>query len=486
MCICMRAIRLTSNNVVLFIFLIFISHSNSLTNTRSSPILTPSNHLQIKLTKDNYLSWKTAILPYINGSKILKHVDDTTGAPPQTIPDPTTPTLSISNPAYETWFEVDQLLLRVLVSTISEPLVSNLVGLTSSKAVWVSLEKMFSSQSCARIMQTRYNLATLCKGNLSITDYFQKAKSLSDLLSSIGEPLNDSNLTSAILAGLPFDYNSLVISVNTRLEDVSLDELYGHLLTHELRLEQQNTPPDLGAPTANFVDRNTPPSSHGRSFQNPTPRGNGSRGRGSIGRGRGSSQPQFFGQNNQSSRPFCQLRFKGGHTAQSCWHRFDQTFQLPSPPQSQAFMTTTASPIDQVWYLDTGATNHITSDLANITYNTEDYRGPDQVRVGNGQGLQIHHIGSSILCSSSKNFFLTNILHVPQIRHNLLSLYQFAKDNNVFFEFHPSFFCVKDLFSAATLLKGVTVVSTLSILYNVSQIIVLLFSVNVCPLINGI
>uniref|UniRef100_A0A2N9GWW5 Retrotransposon Copia-like N-terminal domain-containing protein n=1 Tax=Fagus sylvatica TaxID=28930 RepID=A0A2N9GWW5_FAGSY len=250
-----RAIRLTSNNVVLFIFLIFISHSNSLTNTRSSPILTPSNHLQIKLTKDNYLSWKTAILPYINGSKILKHVDDTTGAPPQTIPDPTTPTLSISNPAYETWFEVDQLLLRVLVSTISEPLVSNLVGLTSSKAVWVSLEKMFSSQSCARIMQTRYNLATLCKGNLSITDYFQKAKSLSDLLSSIGEPLNDSNLTSAILAGLPFDYNSLVISVNARLEDVSLDELYGHLLTHELRLEQQNSPPDLGAPTANFVDQ---------------------------------------------------------------------------------------------------------------------------------------------------------------------------------------------------------------------------------------
>jgi hypothetical protein len=68
--------------------------------------------------------------------------------------------------------------------------------------------------------------------------------------------------------------------------------------------------------------------------------------------------------------------------------------------------------------------------------------------------LHIHHIGSSILCSSNKNFFLNNILHVPHINQNLLSVYQFTKDNNVFFEFHPSFFCVKDLFSGVTLLSG--------------------------------
>jgi hypothetical protein len=33
-------------------------------------------------------------------------------------------------------------------------------------------------------------------------------------------------------------------------------------------------------------------------------------------------------------------------------------------------------------------------------------------------------------------------------------IYHFAKDNNVYFEFHPSFFCIKDLFSSATLLSG--------------------------------
>lgn len=40
---------------------------------------------------------------------------------------------------------------------------------------------------------------------------------------------------------------------------------------------------------------------------------------------------------------------------------------------------------------------------------------------------------------------------MPHINKNLLSVYHFSKDNNVFFEFHPSFFCVKDLFLGAIL-----------------------------------
>ena len=56
-----------------------------------------------------------------------------------------------------------------------------------------------------------------------------------------------------------------------------------------------------------------------------------------------------------------------------------------------------------------------------------------------------------MLCSYTQEFFLKNILHVPQIR---LFVYQFAKDNNLFFEFHPYFYCVKDLFLGAILLSS--------------------------------
>uniref|UniRef100_A0A2N9HK34 Integrase catalytic domain-containing protein n=1 Tax=Fagus sylvatica TaxID=28930 RepID=A0A2N9HK34_FAGSY len=275
------------------------------TQPRYTPLLTPSNHLQIKLTKDNYLSWKTAIIPYINGNKILHYIDGTTAAPPQHIPSPTSSTTLIPNPAFTSWFEIDQLLLSILVSTISESLVPSLVGRSSSRDVWLTLEKMFSSQSRARVMQTRYHLAMLKKGNMSIPDYFQKAKSYADLLASIGQPLHDNDLITQILAGLPSDYNDLVTSINTRLEDMPIDELFGHLLTHELRLEQQATVPDLGIPMANLAAKTFNSSTQGRPHQYSSNRGsNGSRGRGrnnySRNRSNGGPSSSFPNSNNGS------------------------------------------------------------------------------------------------------------------------------------------------------------------------------------------
>lgn len=172
----------------------------------------------------------------------------------------------------------------------------------------------------------------------------------------------------------------------------------------------------------------------------------------SRGRTNGGSS-QFFSTSPSGSHPFYQICLKPGHIAPSCWHRFEQNFQATTSSSSQAYVAATNSPVDQVWYPNTGATNHMIADLANLNLSVEDYTRKDQVHVGNGQGLYIHHVGSSILCSSTKDFFLKNILHVLHISQNLLSL-SICQDNSVFFEFLPSFFCVKDLFSGATLLSG--------------------------------
>jgi hypothetical protein len=120
-----------------------------------------------------------------------------------------------------------------------------------------------------------------------------------------------------------------------------------------------------------------------------------------------------------------------------------------SPPNSAPH-----SSHDLNWYPDTGATNHVTSDLGNLNLQAEEYNGSDQLRVGNGQGLDIKHLGSSKLHYPHVSFTLQNLLHVPNIQKNLLSVSQFTRDNNVFFEFHPHFFCVKDPQTGTTLLRG--------------------------------
>ncbi|KAH0740811.1 hypothetical protein KY290_033854 [Solanum tuberosum] len=106
-----------------------------------------------------------------------------------------------------------------------------------------------------------------------------------------------------------------------------------------------------------------------------------------------------------------------------------------------------------VKFVMVGASHHITPDLANL-HHVEDYNDMDQVQVGNGQGLPIHHTGNSTLSLPSKSLSLTNILHVPSITKCLLSVQRFARDNDVFFEFHPSHFIVKDRASKTPLLSG--------------------------------
>jgi hypothetical protein len=86
--------------------------------------------------------------------------------------------------------------------------------------------------------------------------------------------------------------------------------------------------------------------------------------------------------------------------------------------------------------------------------NAEDYTGTDKIQVGNGQGLKILHSDRGILPTPSHNFKLLSLFHVPEIQKNLISVNQFARDNHVFIDFHPNFFCVKDLHSRQLLLQG--------------------------------
>jgi hypothetical protein len=52
----------------------------------SHPLQPPSN----QVNQDHYLTWKTIILPYINGNNILSHIEGTLPVPPKTIPCPNT------------------------------------------------------------------------------------------------------------------------------------------------------------------------------------------------------------------------------------------------------------------------------------------------------------------------------------------------------------------------------------------------------------
>jgi len=239
-----------------------------------------------------------------------------------------------------------------------------------------------------------------------------------------------------------------------------MDDLLGHLMAHETRIEKhssanvasrsQNLP--LGR-SQNPVAQRLPSSGQSRLYQGHTRSSGSSRTHGppvvSRYQGRGllptpshmpfSNGPSSYGPPHDS-RPIYQVCGKMGHIALNCYRKFDHIFQA-ARLNLTAYTAAPSQIRDSNWYPDTGATHHITSDLNNLNIHSEAYDGPDEIQVGNDTCLAIKNTGISKLYP---HFILNNILHVPQITKNLLSIQKFTSDNNVYVEFHPSCFFIKD------------------------------------------
>ncbi|KAB1213363.1 Retrovirus-related Pol polyprotein from transposon TNT 1-94 [Morella rubra] len=417
--------------------------SSPTSNSSSLNTITSLHHIvTVKLTHDNYLLWKGQMAPYLHGQHLFRYVDGTI-SPPSLLLTGTT-----QNPSYTHWFQQDQLILSALISSLSENIIAQVIGLPTSRSIWLALESLFASRTQARLGQLHFQLATLKKGFENITDYFCKTKLLADTMAAAGKPLSAPKFNSYLLAGLGTEFDSLVTSVTTRLDPPSSEELYSHLITHEARLNHQAVSLLSTEITANISSKSQP--SH---FRGGGPGKN--RGRGDFrgkGRGRGGSPPQFF----TEERLICQVCYKTGHTALHCYNRFNQSFQAPPPPSFTAHYSSVPAVCDSSWYPDSAATNHMTNDFSNLTIQPSEYFGEDQVWVGDGSALPIHHIGNTNLPTPHDNLLLHNLSHVPLLTKNLLSVRQFCEDNMVFFEFHSSFFCVKDLRTGKILLQGLT------------------------------
>lgn len=140
--------------------------------------------------------------------------------------------------------------------------------------------------------------------------------------------------------------------------------------------------------------------------------------------------------------------------ALNCYHRFDNAYQIEVSSNIQAYLTSSHTPIDSNWYPDSGATHHLTSNLANLNVKADNYSGANQIKIGNGSGLPIKHVGTAHLSTPNFNFHLLDVLHVPNICKNLISVQKFTQYTNTFFEFHPSHFLLKDRATGKLLLHG--------------------------------
>ncbi|GJR56659.1 ribonuclease H-like domain-containing protein [Tanacetum coccineum] len=107
---------------------------------------------------------------------------------------------------------------------------------------------------------------------------------------------------------------------------------------------------------------------------------------------------------------------------------------------------------DQQWYMDTGATSHLSSHTGNLQTSSLN-RNFHSVIVGNGSSIPVTHSGHVQIPNPYRPLHLRNVLVTPNIIKNLVSVRKFTTDNKCSIDFDPYGFTVRDYHTRQTLLR---------------------------------
>jgi hypothetical protein len=406
------------------------------------------------------------------------------------------------------WLLNDHAVANWLYTTIAKSVFDNVYKTDSSAfTVWTAIEGLFRDNEMERAVYLEAELRTLQQGELSINDYCTKLKTLADGLRDVDLPVSEPSQVLNLLCGLNPKYKHLKPTIKAKFPPHTFASARYYLLLEEL-CEKHDAKEEAGQ--ALYAGHNSSPgsgpkggdgarSSDGsasggsRNKNRPKKRGNsgsGNSGGGSSGsRGGNSGGGGMGGQQQLPSG----LPWAGGYNP---WTGLVQAWPMnfrapgagvlgPRPPfQQQNAMLAQGSPAspqvpsstsvwDQAalysalssagvnaqlppssgdWYMDTGASSHITNMPGHFS-NPHPLPFPTYITVGNGARLPVTHTAATSIPTNSSSLHLNNILVSPSIVKNLVSVRQLTRDNNVSIEFDPVGFSVKDLPTKTVILR---------------------------------
>ncbi|KAL3622133.1 hypothetical protein CASFOL_033544 [Castilleja foliolosa] len=366
-----------------------------------SPAISVSNiknFIPITLEMDNsqYTSWSELFKIHCRACEVLDHLK----------------LKESDNDA--SWDRIDAIVLQWIYGTISNDLLHTIIKPDSTAAqAWNALANIFQDNKTSRAVYLEHSFANTKLDNFAnVSSYSQALKSLSDQLSNVGAPISNERLVLQLISGLneQFDGVAMLLQQTTPLPEFY--EARSKLILEETRKSKQASNASATADTAllSAAKKSSGPTS---ANSHPTPQhppygsdnsaqysNNGGRGQNGRGRGRGRGKGRGRGRGNQvqyiqySPWSYPPQRWSYPPTAApQQWPAPPAPYPTQGPPPrgppstapgllgprppaqahysyeqantptdiDQAFNTMSLYPPDHNWYLDSGATTHMTN-----------------------------------------------------------------------------------------------------------------------------
>ena len=326
-----------------------------------------------------------------------------------------------------------------LFQAIDRSILETILCKDTSKDIWDSMKKKYQGSARvkrAQLQALRRDFETLqMKDGESVTSYCARTMEISNKMRFHGEKMEDVTIVEKILCSLSpkFDYIVCSIEESKDIDAFSLDELQSSLLVHEQKMnrssasEEQALKASTNTHFSNYIGKE---------------RGRGrGRGRGDHGNKDGSSRnssKSFKANDDQGkgrrdfdkSKVECFRCHKFGHYRSECYTRLPNNKEeksnfVENKEEETLLMVVQAQkePEQDVWYVDTGCSNHMSGSKSSFSHLNEDFRST----VTFGDNSTVNVMGKGGIRIRSKNGLvkiISNVLYVPTLKSNLLSVGQ--------------------------------------------------------------
>lgn len=138
------------------------------------------------------------------------------------------------------WCRMDCVVLEWLYGTITPELCEIVMehGATA-RAVWQALEGQFIGNRETRALHLDAQFRAFVQGDLSVSDYCRRLKSMADALGALGEPVPDRTLVLAVLRGLNEKFSYMAALLKRQRPFPTFLEVRSDLLLEELEMSSR-------------------------------------------------------------------------------------------------------------------------------------------------------------------------------------------------------------------------------------------------------